>query len=66
MPADRVYKRHLAVLRYCSRGSREFFQKHGLSWIDFLKNGVDRKTLESMNDAMADKAIKIADEEEHG
>lgn len=65
MKAERIYRRHLNAIRYCARGSRAFFEKHGLSWGDFLRNGIDRETLEKLNDAMATKAIQVADAE-HG
>lgn len=63
MTAYRVYRRHLNAMHYCARGSREFFQKHGMSWADFLRNGVEREALEKLKDAMADKAIAVADAE---
>lgn len=61
----KIYRRHLNELKYCARGSRQFFEKHGFSWADFLRNGIERDTLIQTNDAMAFKAIEIA-EKEHG
>lgn len=63
MKADRIYRRHLTALRYCARGSRAFFEKHGFAWGEFLRNGIDRGALESTHDAMATKAIALADAE---
>lgn len=63
MKAERVYRRHLVSLKYCARGSREFFNKHGLSWSDFLRNGIERDKLYNTNDAMAQKAVSVADME---
>lgn len=66
MKAQRIYRKHINAIRYCSRGSRAFFEKHGLSWGDFLRNGIDRETLEKLDDAMATRAIQIADAEGGG
>lgn len=63
MKAHRVYRRHLNSLKYCARGSREFFHKHGFNWGDFLRNGIEREKLEVTGDAMAIKAISAADAE---
>lgn len=63
MQAKRIYRRHLTALKYCARGSRAFFEKHGFEWSDFLRNGIEREILESTHDAMATKAIAIADAE---
>lgn len=65
MSADRVYRRHLSALKYCARGSREFFNKHGLSWAEFLRNGIERDRLYNTNDAMAQKAALLADAEDN-
>lgn len=59
----RIYRRHLNVLGYCARGSREFFTKHGLAWGEFLREGIERDKLVSTGDAMAVKVVKIADAE---
>lgn len=66
MTAERVYRRHLAAMKYCARGCREFFDKHNLGWSDFLRNGIERDRLYNTNDAMAQKAVKLADEEANG
>lgn len=63
----RVFKRHLYHERpgqaYCSRGSREFFAKHGLDWSDFLRNGIDPVKFLETKDAMAIRAVRHAEEE---
>lgn len=61
-----MYRRHLNTIKYCARGSRAFFEKHGFSWTDFLRNGIEREKLEALNDAMAHKAITVADAEKNG
>lgn len=50
----------IRVLKYCSGGARRFFQRHQLSWSDFLENGIPASELEKTGDAMAIKAIEVA------
>lgn len=63
----RVYRRHLYHDRpeqaYCARGAREFFQKHGLDWGAFLRNGIEPEVIERIDDAMAMRALQHAREE---
>lgn len=49
-------------LRYCSRGIREFFERHNLDYSDFLQHGIPGKELLSAsgNDAMAAAAVEVA------
>lgn len=53
---------HLRELRYCARGVRAFFARHGLDYVEFLKRGIDAETLlhASNNDAMALAAVEVA------
>lgn len=50
----------LRKLKYCSKGARIFFVRHGLAWRDFLKNGIPAKDLEATGDAMAIKLAGVA------
>lgn len=63
----RVYRKHLfhstPEQQYCSRGAREFFAKHGLNWVRFLKEGVESERLIQTGDAMAMRAVQHAEEE---
>jgi hypothetical protein len=45
---------------YCSRGIRLFFDKYGLDYTDFIKNGIDADKLLSLNDSMANKVVEHA------
>lgn len=63
MTAERIYRRHLNALRYCARGSRAFFQKHGFDWGAFLRNGIEREKFIATGDAMALKCVELADQE---
>lgn len=48
------------ALRYCSRGIRQFFARHGLDYSDFLRNGIPARDLRATGDAMALKVIEVA------
>lgn len=58
-----VYHRHIAALRYCNRGARAFFARHGLDWAAFLASGIPAHELEATGDAMALKVVDRAREE---
>lgn len=55
-----VHMRHVRAAKICSRGSREFFTKHGLDWSDFLDNGIPASTLERIGDPIALRAADAA------
>lgn len=50
----------MRVLGYCARGGREFCDRHGFDWRDFLHNGIDEALLEATGDGMASRAIEQA------
>jgi hypothetical protein len=43
----------LRASRLCFQGSRPWLARHGLSWQDFLANGIEAETLEATGDALA-------------
>ncbi len=49
-------------LGYCNRGAREFFARHGLSWADFLAQGVEADKLRATGDAMAMHVVEHAEQ----
>ena len=49
----RVYVHHLRSARYCMKGSKSFFEKKGLDFRKFLKEGIEIETLEETKDPMA-------------
>lgn len=51
---------HIREAKMCSRGTRDFFKKHGLDWDEFLKNGIPAEELESTGDAMAIRVSEVA------
>lgn len=38
---------------FCLSQSRVWFQRHGLDWRDFVRNGVDAEALEATGDGLA-------------
>lgn len=55
-----VTRTHLDELRYCARGSRRWFARHGLEWSEFIKHGIDADILEATGDAMALRLVQHA------
>ena len=55
-----ITMRHIRKAKMCSKGGRAFAKKHNVDWEDFLKNGVDSKDFEDMDDAMVQKVLEIA------
>lgn len=53
-----VTMRHVRKCCMCSRGARAFFERHGMDWGEFLKNGLPVEAFEATGDAMA---IQVAD-----
>ncbi|WP_180040805.1 hypothetical protein [Acinetobacter sp. YH12218] len=54
----KIYISDLRKAKMCARGSRAFFLAQGWDWQDFLKNGIDLKTVEKTNDAMAQQVVE--------
>lgn len=45
---------------YCCRGSRMWFQRHGLDWAAFLRDGIPADTLLATGDALAIALVEHA------
>lgn len=59
-----VYLRHFSALKYCHKGARAFFVRHGLmDWSEFLANGIPAEDLANTGDAMALDAVAYAQQE---
>lgn len=56
----RVIHQDIAVLKFCNRGAREFFARHGLDWAAFMREGIEASTLAAIDDDMARRAIEQA------
>ena len=54
----------LASCRFCNRGARQFFERNGLSWQDFMANGIDSSDLEKFDDAMVRTVVARAQKRE--
>lgn len=59
-PVVTVRMQHVRAAGMCAAGARAFFVRHGLSWGDFLKNGVSSDVLEQTGDAMALQVVEVA------
>lgn len=55
-----VTMRDIRSAKMCSRGTRAFFERHGLDYSDFLKNGIQAGKLAATGDAMALQVIEVA------
>lgn len=44
----------------CSKGARDFCQRHGIDWQGFLDNGIPAERLEETGDAMALQLVAYA------
>lgn len=58
-----VRHRHCRELGYCNRGLRQWCAREGIDWPDFLKNGISVDILKASQNAMAERAIALAERE---
>lgn len=47
---------------FCRAGSRNFFEKHGLDWRDFVRNGIDADKLRALHDGLTDALVAWAEQ----
>ncbi len=47
--------------KMCSKGARNFFERHNLNWNEFLEKGIDSEKLKATGDAMALHVVEIAE-----
>lgn len=59
-----IRHKDLAAIKFCNRGARQFFERHGLDWSDFMKNGIESETVEHIDDAMVRRVIERAKQRE--
>lgn len=57
----RVYIQDCRACGYCAPGVRDFFQRCGLDFRDFVLNGIDAEALAELGDAMSRQAILKAE-----
>lgn len=55
-----VRMEHIRQARLCSRGARAFFERHGLDWRQFLREGIPASELAATGDALALRAVEVA------
>lgn len=53
---------HVKQARMCTRGARAWFAHHGLSYQEFLLNGMPASVIEATQDAMGIQVARIARE----
>ena len=56
----KIYITDVRKAKMCGRGARQFFIRHNLDWMDFVKNGIEERVLIETKDAMALRCIDIA------
>ena len=59
----KAFPKHCGGVSYCMSGVRDYFEKHGWDFADFVANGIDTKILRETNDLMAIKLAEIAEGE---
>jgi hypothetical protein len=59
----RVFMRHMRSAKLCARGTRQWFERHGFSWEDFLRDGIPATDLESTGDPLALRPATLARQE---
>lgn len=55
-----ITMRDIRAAKMCSRGTRDFFKKHGMDWDEFLKEGLPEEDFINTNDAMALQVVEVA------
>lgn len=55
-----ITMRDIRAAKICGRGAKMFFERHGLDWRKFVKEGIDSEVLESTGDAMALHVVEVA------
>lgn len=55
-----VRMEHIRAARMCSSGTRGFFERHGLDWSAFLRDGIDAEELLATGDLMAKQVVEVA------
>lgn len=50
----------LAAMKFCNRGARLFFERHGLNWQTFMQQGIDDSELVGIDDEMMRQVVERA------
>ena len=59
-PKTMVRMEHIRAAKMCSGGTRAFFERHGLDWSAFLRDGIDAEELLATGDGMAKQVVEVA------
>jgi len=55
-----IYMSDIRAARMCSRGTRDFFKRHGMDWNKFLKEGLPVEQVINTGDPMAMQVVEVA------
>lgn len=61
-----VEHKDLRAFKYCNKGAREFFDRHGLDWSEFVRNGLDSEKFVQTGDHMALKLVEFTRSRRNG
>lgn len=50
--------------RFCSKGAREFCERYGIDWLEFVQNGIESSEIEHIDDEMLKQLIERARQRE--
>lgn len=51
---------HVRRVHFCSRGARAFFERYGLDWNEFVKNGLPEEAILATGDQMGRDVVEVA------
>lgn len=55
---------HARALGYCNRGGRQWLAQHGISWSQFVAEGIDAAQLTATGDPLALALVEFAQQHE--
>lgn len=55
-----VRVRHIRQAGYCASGTRAWFERHGLNYMDFLKNGIAAEQITALDDHLGNEVVRMA------
>lgn len=53
---------HVRACGFCSRGTRQWFARHGLDWSEFVAQGLPASVFEATGDGLGLKVVQKARE----
>jgi len=56
----------MRLMKYCNKGAREFFSRHGLDWALFMAEGLPEETILATGDDMAIQLVAFVKENKNG